>query len=40
MVGCEFDGLAGYVENEWATRYQQENERGQEVIYSITNCTI
>jgi hypothetical protein len=27
MVGCEFEGVAGYIENERATRYQQENER-------------
>ncbi len=37
MVGCEFEGVAGYDENKQETRCQQENERGQEVISSITN---
>ena len=27
IVGCEFEGVAGYVENERETRSQQENER-------------
>ena len=40
MVDCEFEGVAGYVENERATRCQQENERWQEVIFSIRNYTI
>ena len=40
MVGCEFEGIAGYVKNEQETRRQQENERWQEVVFSITNCTI
>jgi len=40
MVGCEFEGVAGYVENEQATRCQQEKGRWQEVIFSIMNCTI
>ena len=35
MVDCEFEGVAGYVENERATKCQQENERWQEVIFSI-----
>jgi len=34
------EGVAGYGENERKTRCQQENERWQEVIYSITSCTI
>ena len=37
MVGCEFEGVAGYDENEHETRCQQANERGQEVIFSITS---
>ena len=37
MVGCEFEGVAGYDENKQETRCQQENERGQEVIFSITS---
>ena len=37
MVGCEFEGVAGYDENKQETRCQQENERGQEVISSITS---
>mgnify|MGYP006956714230 CR=1 FL=1 len=37
MVGCEFEGVASYDENEHETRCQQENERGQEVISSITS---
>jgi len=40
MVDCEFEDVAGYVENERATRCQQENERWQEVIFSIRNYTI
>ena len=40
MVNCEFEGIAGYVDNKRATRCQQENERWQEVIFSATNCTI
>ena len=32
MVDCEFEGVAGYVENERATRCQQENERWQEIL--------
>jgi|GEM_PF-1853671 len=36
-VGCEFEGVAGYDENKQETRCQQENERGQEVISSITS---
>ena len=36
-VGCEFEGVAGYDENKQETRCQQENERGQEVIFSITS---
>jgi len=40
MVGCEFEGVTSYDENERKTRCQQENERWQEVIFSITNCTI
>ena len=39
MVDDEFEGVAGYVENEQETRCQQENERWQEVFLSITNCT-
>jgi len=40
MVGFEFEGVASYVENKQETRCQQENKRWQEVIFSITNCTI
>jgi|GEM_PF-4783576 len=40
MVSCEFEVVADYIENEQATRCQQENGRWQEVIFSITNCTI
>ena len=40
MVDCEFEGVAGYVENELAIRCHQENEKWQEVIFSVTNCTI
>ena len=36
-VGCEFEGVASYDENKQETRCQQENERGQEVIFSITS---
>ena len=36
-VGGEFEGVAGYDENEHETRCPQENERGQEVIFSITS---
>jgi len=35
MVDCEFEGVAGYVEKERATRCRQENERWQEVIFSV-----
>ena len=37
MVGCEFEGVAGYDENKQETRCQQEYERSQEVISSITS---
>ena len=37
MVDGEFEGVAGYDENKQETRCQQENERGQEVISSITS---
>ena len=37
MVDGEFEGVAGYDENKQETRCQQENERGQEVIFSITS---
>ena len=40
MVDCEFEVVAGYVENERATRCQQDNERGQEAIFSILTNTI
>jgi len=40
MVVHEFEGVAGYGESERATRCQQENERWQEVIFSITRRTI
>ena len=40
MDDCEFEGVVDYVENERATRCQQENEKWQEVIFSITNYTI
>jgi len=40
MVGCEFESVAGYVENKQETRCQQGNERWQEVILSITKVTI
>jgi len=40
MVGGKFEGAADYVENKRETRCLQENERWQEVIFSITNCTI
>ncbi len=36
-VGGEFEGVAGYDENKQETRCQQENERDQEVIFSITS---
>jgi len=32
--------IAGYVENKRETRYQQENERGQEVTFSVLRSTI
>jgi len=35
MVCRWFEGVAGYVENKRETRCQQENERWQEVIFSI-----
>jgi len=34
------EGVAGYVENERKTRCQQENERWQEVIFSIKSSII
>ena len=34
IVYRQFEGVAGYGENERKTRCQQENERGQEVIFS------
>jgi len=34
------EGVAGYVENERETRCQQENERWQEVIFSIKSSII
>ena len=34
------EGVVGYVENERETRCQQENERGQEVVLSITSSPI
>ena len=37
MVDGEFEGVAGYDENKQETRCQQENERGQEIIFSITS---
>ena len=37
MVGCKFEGVAGYVENKRETRCQQENEKWQEVRFSVTN---
>jgi len=40
MVCRLLEGVAGYVENERKTRCQQENERGQEVIFSMTIRTI
>ena len=35
MAVREFEDVAGYGENERATRYQQENERWQEVMFSV-----
>ena len=40
IVYREFEGVAGYSKNERKTRCQQENERWQEVIYSITSTTV
>ena len=40
IVYREFEGVAGYGKNERKTRCQQENERWQEVIYSITSITV
>ncbi|EKX89682.1 hypothetical protein HMPREF9999_01480 [Alloprevotella sp. oral taxon 473 str. F0040] len=40
MVDCEFEGVAGYVENKRATRCQQDNEKWQEAIFSISTSTI
>jgi len=40
MVDCEFEGVAGYGENERATRCQQDNEKWQEAIFSISTSTI
>ena len=34
MVDCEFEGVAGYVENERATRCQQEMKDGRK-LYSL-----
>jgi hypothetical protein len=40
MVVGELEGVVDYVENEPATRCQQENERCQEVSFFITSSTI
>ena len=40
MVDCEFEGVAGYGENERATRCQQDNEKWQQAIFSILTSAI